>query len=111
MSTARLSRKIELSAWPAICASEGYRFDRTRAGSCDCRPVPITSTLSGPRWSAGEIGAIWRIEPSPKNSRWNFTAGKMNGIALEASSRSTFRVVDAPTRCQRSQSLRPDPPW
>ena len=111
MSTARLSRKIELSAWPAICASEGYTLERARFWSCVCRPVPTISTRSAPRCSAGDTGAIWRIEPSPKYSRCTFTAGKMNGSAADASRYSTFSVTAAPMRWLRSQPSSPLPPW
>jgi hypothetical protein len=100
-----------LRAWPAICASDGYTLERTRASSPVCRPVPTISTRSAPRCSAGLTGAIWRIEPSPKYSRLNFTAGKMNGSAAEASSRSRLIGTAAPMRWLRSQPSRPLPPW
>ena len=32
------------------------------------RPAPMTRMRSAPRCTAGEIGAAWRIEPSPKYS-------------------------------------------
>ena len=53
------------------------------------RPAPTTRMRSAPRCTAGEIGAAWRIEPSPQYSRWpsisSATAGKTNGIADDAS--------------------------
>src|ERR1041384_3881987 len=53
--------------------------ERARFASCPWRPVPTISTRSAPRCSAGDTGAIWRIEPSPKYSRCTFIAGKMKG--------------------------------
>src|ERR1043165_9271953 len=58
-------------------------FERARAWSCVCRPVPTISTRSAPRCSAGLTGAIWRIEPSPKYSRCTLTHGKMKGNAAQ----------------------------
>ena len=53
------------------------------------RPAPTTRMRSAPRCTAGEIGAAWRIEPSPQYSVWpsmsSATAGKTNGIADDAS--------------------------
>ena len=38
------------------------------------------------------IGAIWRIEPSPKYSRLMSTAGKINGMAEEANKLSLIHI-------------------
>ncbi len=90
-STARASRKMLDNAWPPICAIDGYGDGvvvRGPAGS-RMRPAPTTRMRSAPRWIAGEIGAVWRIDPSPNHSlepaSGRDTAGNMNGIAADAS--------------------------
>ena len=89
---------------PAIWASVGKLSPRVRSGeSLRTLAVPITSTRSAPRCSAGLTGAIWRIEPSPKNSRFTLYAGKRKGIALDAMRCSTRMPVLMPIRCERCQ--------
>ena len=71
------------------------------------RPAPTTRMRSAPRWTAGEIGAAWRIEPSPQYSAWpamsSATAGKTNGIADEASRCGISIDVRTAIRCERVQ--------
>ena len=111
MSVYRLSRKMLLSAWPAICAREGYVLDRARGVSAAaCRPVPTIMTRSAPRCRAGLTGAICRMEPSPKYSRLMRTAGKMKGSADDAIKCSTRSDVAQPMRWLRSQASHPGPP-
>lgn len=75
------------------------------------RPAPITRTFSAPRCTAGEIGAVWRIDPSPNHSTSppssSGSAGKMKGIADEATrcSIESFGMRVA-MRCVRTQGSR-----
>ena len=62
---------------------------------------------SAPRCTAGEIGAAWRIEPSPKYSVrpsiGSAMAGKTNGIADDAIRCGTPIAVRTAMRCERVQ--------
>ena len=66
----------------------------TAAGSW---AAPITRIRWAPRWTAGLVGVIWRIEPSPQNSSWPSTgtamAGNRKGRAAEAIRWRTPMVV------------------
>ena len=95
-----LSRKMLFSACPAIRASVGYSLVSLRPdwSAYPFIVTPMTSTLVAPRCSAGLSGAIWRIEPSPKYSRLIAVAGKMNGIAAEASRCLISIRAGVPTR-------------
>ena len=106
-STASASRKMLASAWPAICARFGYSELPARgpAGSC-MRPAPTTMMRCAPRCTAGEMGADWRIDPSPqyssRPSTLSRTAGKTNGIADDAIRCATEIASRTASRCERS---------
>ena len=74
------------------------------------RPAPTTRMRSAPRCTAGEIGAAWRIEPSPKYSMRpstvSATAGKTNGIADEASRWAMVISSRTAMRCERVHGTR-----
>lgn len=99
------------SAWPAICARFGYVPFTLRwpGGSC-MRPAPITRMRLAPRCTAGEMGALWRMEPSPKYSvppsKPSCTGGNTNGMAAEASRCGTVMVSRTATRCERFQGTK-----
>ena len=69
------------------------------------RPAPTIRIRSAPRWTTGEIGAAWRIEPSPQYSTCpsidSATAGNTNGIADEASRCATVIESRTASRCDR----------
>jgi hypothetical protein len=75
------------------------------------RPAPITRIRSAPRWIAGLIGASWRIEPSPKYSRWMRTAGNRNGMALEAIRWSRPMTEGTPIRWVRRHGATSGAAW
>ena len=74
-------------------------------GGSRMRPAPITRMRSAPRWIAGEIGAVWRIEPSPNHSyapcSGSVMAGNMKGIAAEASRCAMVSGVCTASRLER----------
>ena len=99
------------SAWPAMVAIWGYsdgspRGSKPEAGSC-MRPDPITMMRLAPMWMAGEIGAVCRMDPSPKNckppSNGKLTAGNTNGMAEEAMRCSAEMRARTARRCERVQ--------
>jgi hypothetical protein len=65
----------------------------------------MTRMRSEPRWTAGEIGAACRIEPSPQYSMCpatsSATAGKTNGIADDASRCGMVIALRTASRCDR----------
>ena len=67
----------------------------------------MTNTRCAPRCTAGDSGADWRIDPSPHHSRCpptgSGTAGKMNGIAADASRCGVSITPGTAMRWDRSQ--------
>ena len=104
------SVKMLASTWLPICASDGGSSDSPGVVRVPVRAAPTTRMRSAPRCSAGAVGAICRIAPSPKYSLPIGVGGNTNGIALDASRCGTPIAARTPMRCERSHSSIPGPP-